>query len=309
MNKKRLSIIAALAFVFILGGCSLAKKDAGKEVLDSETISEDKLIGVLVTKEHLDLFDFDAFANGSDDYHGRIYATVDKQGSDEPDQWEFDFDWVEGYMLFSPTMQHGDQDPFIMTVVDDSFSDAKPNYIFSDGGEEIQLEGTLYLQAGKAHEAYYLNPVHQTEDGEIYVVTGQGLSSNKIGEDGNDMKGTRSATTNLTVDGVTKSYKCSVEVRFVTVDTPTKVRFYHMNEKHEVLKMQEFVPEEVPEEMQVEEGTSFVLIETETVNSSGVSAIEREISEPDEEGLWNVKTFYPSEEGIMLYKYTKIMFK
>ena len=308
MNKKRLSIIAALAFVFILGGCSLAKKDAGKEVLDSESISEDRLIGVLVTKEHLDLFDFDAFVSGSDDYHGRIYATVDKHGSDEADQWECDFDWVEGYMLFSPTMQHGEQDPFIMTAADDSFSDAKPNYIFSDGGEEIQLEGTLYLQAGKAHETYYLNPVHQTEDGEIYVGTGNGLSSNVIGEDGNDMSSTLSATTNLTVDGVTKSYKCSVDVRFVTVDTPTKVRFYHMTETHEALKVEEFVPEEVPEEMQVEEGTCYVLIETEKVNSGGVSAIEREISEPDEEGQITVKTFIPSEDGILKAKYTKIVF-
>lgn len=326
MNKKRLSVVIALAFVFVLNGCSLAQKDVGKEVLNSEEITQDRLIGVVVTNEHLDLFDFDAFLNdnlnkiadgevldgsGSAKYQDRIYATVDKHGSDEPYEWEFSFEGVDGYILISPTMQRGNGEPFTMTEADDSFSDVRPHYITTDEGQEIELKGTLYLQSGKAQKnaAYYLNPVYQTEEGDIYLGTGNGLSSNVIAEDGNEMSGTQSATSNMTVDGVTQSYKSSIEVKFITVDPPTKVRFYHMNEKHEILDMQEYVPSEVPEEFKVEEGTEYVLMETEKVNSIGVNAIEREVCEPDKEGQMTVKTFCPSENGILTQKYTKITFE
>lgn len=325
MNKKRWSILITLVFILVLSGCSLAKEDADKEVLNTEEISQDRLIGVVVTDEHLDLFDFDAFLNdnldkiadgqeldgsGSAKYQGRICATVDKHGSDEPYKWDFIFDGVDGHILISPTMQHEDGEPFHMTEGSDSFSDVNTHYVTTDEGQEIYLNGTIYLQSGKAQNdtVYYLNPVYQTEEGDIYLVGGNGLASNVAGEDGNEMSSKLDGNCNMTVNGVTESYKSSVEIKFITMDSPTKVRFYHMNEKHKALSVQEFVPDEVPEEFKVEEGTAYVLMETEKVNPIGVNAIEREICEPDREGQMTVKVFCPSDDGILIAKYTKITF-
>ena len=95
MRKKWFGSILVLSMILLFSGCSLAKEDAGKEVLDSEKISQDRLIGVVVTEEHLDLFDFESFLNdninqiikgkdvdGSMDkkYQQAIYATIDKHG-------------------------------------------------------------------------------------------------------------------------------------------------------------------------------------------------------------------------------------
>lgn len=326
MNKKRLFIVTTFWIMLVINGCSLAKEDAGKEVLNSEEIIQDRLIGVVVTDEHQDLFNIDAFLNDNLDkiadgevlkgsssakYQNRIYATLDKHGSDEPYKWDIYFENVDGYVLISPTMQDGNGEPFHMTEGDDSFSDVNTHYVSTDEGQEIYLNGTLYLQSGEERNgaAYYLNPVYQTEEGDIYLVGGNGVSSNVAGEDGNEMSSTVDGTCNLTVDGVSESYKSSIEIKFITMDPPTKVRFYHMNEKHEILSTKEFIPSEVPEEFGVEEGTAYVIMETEKENSIGTKKVEREICEPDKEGQMTVKTFCPSDDGILMQKYTKIVFQ
>ena len=92
MNRKRIYILMSLMLLFVLSGCSLAKEDAGKEVLESDEIVQDRLIGVVVTDEHLDLFNMEA----------RIYATLDKHGSDEPYKWDFHFNGIENIHMFAP---------------------------------------------------------------------------------------------------------------------------------------------------------------------------------------------------------------
>ena len=91
MNRKRIYILMSLMLLFVLSGCSLAKEDAGKEVLESDEIVQDRLIGVVVTEEHLDLFNMEAFLNdnvdkivdgqviegdGSAKYQDRIYNRI-----------------------------------------------------------------------------------------------------------------------------------------------------------------------------------------------------------------------------------------
>jgi len=324
MNRKRIYILMSLMLLFVLSGCSLAKEDAGKEVLESDEIVQDCLIGVVVTEEHLDLFDMEAFLNDNVDkivdgqvieendsvkYQDRIYATLDKHGSDEPYKWDIYFEGVDGYVLITPTLHHGEGEPFHMIEGDDCFGDVNTHYVTTDEGEEIYLEGTIYLQSGvQKTDAYYLNPVYQTEDGEIYLVGGNGLGSNVMGEAGNEMSSTLDGTHNSTVNGVSESYKSSVEIKFITVNLPIKIGFYHMNDQHEILYMQEFAPEEVPEEFEVVEGTAYVLMETEKEGVEGVR-IEREVCEPDKEGQMTVKVFCPSEDGILIQKYVKIVFE
>jgi len=324
VNRKRIYIVMALMLMFVLSGCSLAKEAAGKEVLASDEIVQDRLIGVVVTDEHLDLFNVEAFfndnldkiadgevlaENGSAKYQDRVYATLDKHGSDEPYKWEFRFDDIEGYFLMTPTMQDGDNGPFTMIEGGECFSDVNTHLKVTDDGEEIELVGTLFLESGKNRNnaEYYLNPVYQTEEGEIYLMGGNGYSSNVMGEDGNKMSGTLDATHNSTINGVVESYTASVKINFITMDPPKRIRFIHMNEKHEMIDVQEFAPEEVPEEFEAAEGTAYVLMETEKEGVEGVH-IEREVCEPDKEGQMTVKVFCPSEDGILIQKYVKIVF-
>ena len=53
-NKRSILVAGALVVVIFLSGCQLA---AG----DGLTVESERLIGVFITKEYLDLFDFDAY--------------------------------------------------------------------------------------------------------------------------------------------------------------------------------------------------------------------------------------------------------
>lgn len=318
MRKKWFGSILVLSMILLFSGCSLAKDDAGKEVLDSEKISQDRLIGVVVTEEHLDLFDFESFLNdninqiikgkdvdGSMDkkYQQAIYATIDKHGSNKPHEWDFAFEGVTGYALFAPTMCDGQGNEFKMTTGGDSFSDVNTHYKVQDeNAEEVHITATLYVQAGVGsnEDTFYLNPVHQTKEGDIYVGTGNGFGSNRIREDGNEMSSRLDETCNYTENGITKMFTGSVEVKFITKNAPSKITLYQMNEKHEVVREESFTPEEVPEEMKTEEGTVYILVETETQDQVGKKSVDREVFEAGEEGNVNVTTFYPQESGILI---------
>lgn len=318
MRKKWFGSILVLSMILLFSGCSLAKEDAGKEVLDSENLSQDRLIGVVVTEEHLDLFDFDTFLNdninqivkgkeleGSADrkYQQVIYATIDKHGSNKPEEWDFEFEGVTGYALFAPTMCDEQGNEFKMTTGGDSFNDVNTHYMVKDeNAEEVHITATLYVQAdvGSNEDTFYLNPVHQTKEGDIYVGTGNGLGSNRIREDGNEMSSRLDETCNYTENGITKTYTGSVEVKFITKNVPSKITIYQMNEKQEVIREESFAPEDVPEEMKAEEGTAYILVETETEDRVGKKSVEREVFEAGEEGTVNVTTFCPQESGILI---------
>jgi hypothetical protein len=57
MIKRSLAVCLAVCFLLTLAGCQLAVEDAGG------TNNGDRLIGVFVTKEYLDLFDTEGYLN------------------------------------------------------------------------------------------------------------------------------------------------------------------------------------------------------------------------------------------------------
>jgi len=315
-NKRFLFGLLIFTMMFVLNGCSLAKEYASEEKLEKEEL-QDCLIGVIVTEEHLDLFDMDAFleeninqiadgeelhVKGDSSYYGRIYATMDKHESDEPLNWEFVFEGVKGYQFFAPTLQGNAGEPFHTLIGNDEICDVNTHYITKDEGQEVHLEGTLYLESGvqNKNKVYYMNPVYQTEEGDIYVTTGNGISSEVGGEEGSEMSSSLDAAATTTVNGERESYACSVKVNFVTAKAATKFLVYHMDKTHKILKVEEYVPGEMPEELKAEEGSSYLLLE----QVKG-DAVTREIYEPKEEET-TIETLYPTGAGVMGMQFTTV---
>ncbi|MEG2037887.1 MAG: hypothetical protein RRZ93_07845, partial [Ruthenibacterium sp.] len=119
MTIKRLTagLLAALA-LSVLTGCQLAREDGGE-------VGGDRLIGLFVTREHLDLFDLEGYLNhnvsgfsggelqlggNSAAYEGRLYATLrertltDGESGRELVEEIFVFDGVEGISYFAARM-------------------------------------------------------------------------------------------------------------------------------------------------------------------------------------------------------------
>ena len=82
---KKLSILLSLCLALALGGCSMLREEAAPA-------EEDRLVGIYVTPEYIDTFDFEAYfednasqllsgggdeisAEDAEEYSQRIYAT------------------------------------------------------------------------------------------------------------------------------------------------------------------------------------------------------------------------------------------
>ena len=86
--KRILALDIALLALFLFAGCQLAKEEGG----ETESAERDRLIGVFLTRKHLDLFDWEGYFNDNagalaggghaiDEtdtaaYGGRLHATL-----------------------------------------------------------------------------------------------------------------------------------------------------------------------------------------------------------------------------------------
>ena len=183
-----LCLCAAMA----LSGCRLAREDGQGQ-------ASDRLIGVLITAEWLDLFDADAWLQDNVDtgawlqnggggvivadgdtsaYQGRLYAeltertlTNEETGETLTGQ-EYRFPDTEGLVCIVPRILPENGEDYLSAVADDA-AECSVHLAYTDDGDEINLDVTVYLTVnGDPDEihAAYINPVYQAADGSVYTI-------------------------------------------------------------------------------------------------------------------------------------------
>ena len=188
--KRILALDIALLALFLFAGCQLAKEEGG----ETESAERDRLIGVFLTREHLDLFDWEGYFNDNagalaggghaiDEtdtaaYGGRLYATLTREtrtdDAGEQHEW-FDctFEGIEGIRYFA--VEEG-----ITThlISDPGISGVHQAITDTEEAKRIDLEAVLYVEAAAETETvvWYLNPVYQSTDGSVYLTAGHGTS-------------------------------------------------------------------------------------------------------------------------------------
>lgn len=295
-NKNRRGFIWLLLFLgilMVLSGCSLAVEDAGEE----KDIPQDSLIGALVTREGLYVFDTE--------YKDRIYATVDKHGSTEPSDWEICFENVEGICFFEAKWrdEHG---TFSMVTSGDEICDVNSHLHVSDEGESVKLEGTLYAVADKNTDImqFYLNPVYQTESGEFYVT--QGNSWSLSGELGGSGTMTLDEETSLTENGETQVYQSAVALTIeILQSSPIEIRMHFMDENLGIIHTEKYAVGEVPIQLEAPKDATCVIIETVWEDNT----VTRELFEPEETDTLYVQTFHQTENGTLGKMSTEVIWR
>ncbi len=316
-NRKKLAGIIAATVSVVLSGCSLAVPNAGEEG------GKDRLIGAFITSESLDLFDIDAYVedhafqlaqkeeitvtNGGK-YEGKLYATIDKSGGEEPSDWKISFDDIEGIRMFSPIWEDEDGGTCWGSVGDDGICDMKINTDISDNTKEITISGTVYMLQGQMDKdiGYYTNPVYQTPDGKIYAVSGSGFSTSGESGEGMHMAVTLSDEVTMNENGKSKTEKSNVTVSHNTMYEPVKITLYQMADDHKIIKETEYIPGKLPERIFVEKETEYILIETEKKTLSGKPVIDREIYDDKEEEN-TLGTYYVMDNGIIAKQETEVV--
>lgn len=318
-NKRRLTtaILMTIALILQLSGCQLAKDDGAAE----NTQTRDKLIGVFVTTEPLDLFDMEGYLNdhihGLDfDDNGNTQVSLDSGHADYSRQLnavykpsnnntvgEYIFEGVDGIAMFQPNITQDGTDASIVNVtqIDPEISD-----IHSTAGDTNKLEGTIYV-ANTKYFAIYCNPVYQKPDGSVYLLSGHGISGDLT--HGASFSQSLKEDYSSTVDGV--STQTSMEVR-VTVEgrhTVDKYQLLEMNADNNCVGTQNISAADIPDSITVHRETDYIIVINEYTDDDGNLQKERQLFDISREDEPHISLFFPYEDPILTEHYINITFE
>ena len=172
-KKGKLAVLIGLtAAAGLLGGCSLAREELQAE-------GEDKLVGVFLTNAHVDTGTAELEVNWKGEVSFR----------EEPGRVPGELLWVEGpeYNDRAPKILFEGVDGYgIYSIeVPDENSEYGTGFSFQDGiftelhmavtDEGESMEATIYVEKDGPTD-FYMNPVYQSPQGEIYMEQGSAVS-------------------------------------------------------------------------------------------------------------------------------------
>lgn len=263
-------IVYLLVACIMLTGCRLAID----EVNNDGPVNQDELVGMVVTTEHLDLFDIEAFlkdnpqamkggeigAVGSE-YQNRIYAQEKVEHSTTEDGVPcttvyYNFDHVDGLALLKYRTQTVLEDGSILA--DTMVGDCSEG-IMDVGYRGDLIEGTIYVPVGAQECAFFLNPVYQDAEGKVYLVGGTGISTNELlGSMWTNIVEERTETDS---NGETVTHKQEAKITIQATEVPDRIAIVQMSGENVMLDRQEYAPEELPETLTPAEGCAYILVE------------------------------------------------
>lgn len=281
-NKGICGALCAALLLGLLSGCTLADPEDGT--------AEDRLVGLYVTTEYLDLFDIEGYLNdnlGSGfsggeitgdtaAYQGRMYAEVSGPDGHGRRDYTFPVDGVSCFSITDPETGAGH------TVTSPGLEGT--HYGVTDEGES--LEATIRLDARKGNAAFF-NPVYQTADGQVYLTAGTGVSvsdetsANALPR-GSFSHGMSVTTKTTGSDGetVTETFSIDLTVEFWTA--PDKIAVTQMSEDGAVLHRAEFAGDSPPVTLARAQGAAYFIVEEFRAGQETVRTLE----EGDAEYLW-----------------------
>lgn len=319
-TKNIIIIIVSIVFAaFVFGTTGMIRLVSASE---DEEISADKLIGVLITEEYLDLFDSEQFFTDNIDrlisggeisesesakYEGRLYAVlvetehISEETGETYRNKEYVFEGINGICHIAPRITD-EIGTYWSSSGDEAISDGFVNFISNDEGESVALEGTIYVSTGKNAGNFYFNPVYQTQDGEVYAVSGSGTFSSGSTA-GASMSHKIKENLSSTIGGLTTTSESAVKITVCYVDDPVKVSILQFDSESTLLSRMECSPESLPDTLQPQVGTQYIIVETTALSREGITNITRELYQSEDETL---SALYCRDDGICVRKWCEI---
>lgn len=322
MTRKLYEISFCILLALVLTGCQLTQSSAGGAA------GEDRLAGIFITTEYLDLFDFEGYLDDNPEdfgdgeitingdaqqYQGRLYAvltgktlTNEETGeTSETKEYVFPIDGISCFSAIIPVAEnHGS---YQTAMFDPAISDGRVHYKEDDDGIGRTLTGTLYVSPVDAACTYYFNPVYQSADGSVYVLSGSGaiIDPETYGKrEGATYSHTLDAATTITENGKAKTDSTSIMLSIHVMFPPEKIVVLQMDRESAVLLRKEYEPGAMPESIAAEPETAYFVIETHKRDDTGHTAISRDIYDSGTEGIG---TFFVGEDRICVEHRTKVI--
>ena len=269
---KTKTMVLLLAFL-LLGVFGLG---AGEVVTlaeeDVAPAGQDRLVGVLITREYLDLFDAEGYfrdhaaqlfqsgelnEDGASDYQGRLYAELRTDGDGRPS-----YEFAEDGIAYICPRYSDSTGGYWGASGDEAISDGHTHVRVTDEGESVELTGTVYVACGSlTFPTFYFNPVYQSGDGLVYALSGNGLSFDGDIPGGSASHRVEEESRTETGSGVSAA-RSSVEITITFVEETDNVEILEMDSGHSVLSRLSCAPGELPQELRVRPDTAYIVLET-----------------------------------------------
>ena len=254
-TKTILIFAAILAAVFLI-----AFLDGGAVQSAADEEEEGTLIGAFVSEEDLDIDDLEVTATGKIQWkRGRLYAEKWEKS------WRFP-DLPDGGGIFSVLpMESEDANgetespllnsdfPEIVYIGSLGKADGRSNVNRGNGVRTTDID----LSGGSRHVIFKFYPIYQTSDGRIYLTRGNSMGMS--GADGASMTHTLTSDKTETIGGKSERVKVRVAITAVSRPTPTKFTVAHMDENDDLLKLEEFAPDALPESITAADGAAYLI--------------------------------------------------
>ncbi len=316
--KKSFYIFLTVFILLNITGCQLALEDKGES-------NKDRLIGVFITKEYLDLFDMEAYLNdninkmsggglidsdaNNGQYQGRLYATLATQTlKDDTGKTyytrEFVFDSIEGITYFSAMVPATEnEESFTTSGSDEAICDGHIGIHHGDDEDKTTLEGTIYVSSGYINNVCYINPVYQNADGSVYAISGNGFMVSGEQGEGSVYSQTLEEKTTITENGKSKSASISIKISLSMIIPPEQIFIMQMDKDNHVISQREYKPGNLPDALTPEAGTEYIIVETHKRDTESNLTASRSIYDRSNEVL---DTFYCRNDGICVKQWTNL---
>ena len=291
MKRKFLILVCGVLLLCFLFGCQLAKEYDGPH--------NDRMIGVFITTEHLDLSPYDMFANLT------IITLTSVDTGETLTTAEYDFPQLIGISFFSPVVAVAStNDSFTTTKIDEAISNGHVAIHVGDNNNSKTLSGTIFVTHPNETLNFYINPVFQESTGGIYVVSGDAISVTAPSGTGAAMTHSMESVHTTTENGVTTTDSFSITITISTIPAPEKIRIIQMSADNVLISQADFDPREVPAEYSPEEDTAYIIVETHSRDETGSDIIIREIHNRGDE---YIDTFYVRADDICVMRQTQLI--
>lgn len=308
MNKRYTAIVLLiLTGVLFLNGCQLALEGEG----DSKN---DRFCGFYITFERI--WDINRADSGEADFdgldpaiirkdyysndldmnllydQGKIYAKEEKLLEDGVSSTSYVFEGIEGIPFFLAYVAANDMSQGYWTkIMDNNVFDAK-GMISAEGGE---MEGTIYLGLD-IEGIFYLNPVYQTTDHNVYMLAGEGiyLSSGTAGSFSYDI----TESSKIIEGGKEKKFTNTVKLTLDRMDPNNTIVFKEMDQSDQLVASTEIKRGAIPETIYLYETTEYIIVEEYSVRVDGQPITKRSILERDDySGSMTYECRFINEKG------------
>lgn len=307
MGKR---ITCFLLTAMLLCGCQLAVPEEAPEAVLPQ--AEDRIVGMLVTmdtvepKAETDPTLLHLAANRGN----RIYARLQEETYKSDDGTEHTTHRMVfpeglglsfmGYQIIPQMLPSlPEEETYWTSTVDPGIDLEKNSFNTVNDDSFVQLEAVIYISQEAKDLVLYMNPVYQTESGEVYA-----LGVSPVGYHGESMTDC-SVSYGMTVteegNGAEARKEGYVKMTLRRAQVPDFYRIIQLDGEDQVIKTQDISPGELPETCRPEEACAYLILEEYTEGK----AVRRTVkSRGDSDRVLEV--LYPMENGICQPGYTRI---